>query len=127
MSKEGNIVAIAAFIIAGISLILSIWWRYDENKKWEVINVARIDVTNMYFVGWKEIDPSTARSIKWGFTPMSFSHIENRVHRNKMRLLDKLVLWNTTLNSKIEEAGSFLIRQESVKKGSSPKCSVISS
>ncbi len=105
-----------ALAVALASFIYSWWSNKDQNKKWEALNAARIDVTNMYFVGWTEIDVQTARSTDWGYSPMLFSHVANRVHSNKMRLLDKLILWDITSDSKIEEGGSNLTKEECLGK-----------
>lgn len=101
-------IAILAIGIAVASFVFSWWSRIDQNKKWDALNVARLDVTNLFFIGWTEIEAEKVKSIDWGYTPYWISHLEGRVHTSKGILLDKLVLWDNVANSKIKGSGSFL-------------------
>ncbi|NQU68317.1 MAG: hypothetical protein HQ510_10275 [Candidatus Marinimicrobia bacterium] len=109
-------IAIIAVLIALFNFAHMTWFKTDQNKKWRAINEPYIKITNMFWVGWLEIDRDKAKELDWGYSPYLISHLEGKVHQNKMRLYDKLVLWDDKGNIKIEEGGSELTVSECMRK-----------
>lgn len=109
-------IAVIAILIALFNLGHMLWFRGDQNKKWKAINEAYLNITDIFWIGWLEIDAEKAKKLDWGYNPYLISHLEGRVHKNNMWLYDKLVLWDIKSDSKIEDGGSSLTVSECRKK-----------
>ena len=100
-------VAILAVIISIINFIALSWFRWDQNRRWDEINIARVELSDVYFIAWEEMYKQTAISKSWGYKPSLFSVVKDHVHTDRFRLLEELVLWDNKLNKKIEGSNGF--------------------
>ncbi len=113
-SNPVNWVALGALIISIISLIYTYSSMLDQNKKWDTLNDAKIDLVDIYFFAWELITVSEANSIKWGWKPKLFTVVENQASTGNLKLLDKLIIIDKN-RDKIEGSGSYRTLAEAVK------------
>lgn len=105
-------VAILAVVISIINFIFLSQFRWDQNKRWDALNIARVELSEVYFIGWEEIDRQTAINRLWGYSPSVFSVVKNHVHTEKFLVLEELVLWDPIQNRKVTHSNGFHILSE---------------
>ena len=113
-SNPVNWVALGALIISIISLIYTYSSMLDQNKKWDALNDAKIDLVDIYFFAWELITVSESNSIKWDWKPNLFTVVENKASTGILKLLDKLIIVDKN-RIKIEGSGSYRTVAEAVK------------
>jgi len=100
-------IAILAVVISIIDFIFLSWFRWDQNRRWDALNIARVELSEVYFIAWEEIDRQTALTRQWGYSPSLFSIVKDHVHTDKFRTYEELVLWDPNHNIKIPHSNGF--------------------
>lgn len=100
-------IAILAVVISIMDFIFLSWFRWDQNRRWDELNIARVELSEVYFIAWNEIDRKTALSIQWGYSPSLISVVKDHIHTDKLYVLEELVLWDTNQNTKIPQSNGF--------------------
>jgi len=83
-------IAILAIVISIFDFIFLIWFRWDQNKRWDELNLARVELSNAYFIAWEEVDKQTVFSRDWGYNPSIHGVINENghVYTNKFRVFE---------------------------------------
>ena len=106
-------IAILAVTISVIDLIALSWFRWDQNRRWDALNIARVELSDVYLIAWEELDRNIAVNRNWGYQPMIFSVIKDHVHTDRFRVYEELVLWDPTRNVRIPGSNGFHTLDES--------------
>ncbi len=61
-------ISLFALIISIISLIWTFSSQWEQNRRWDALNLGKVELTDG-FIMWKEITREEAISMKWGYEP----------------------------------------------------------
>lgn len=86
-------ISLLALVVSIVSLIWTLANQWNQNKKWDALNLAKIEVSDQGFVIWKELSEEQIRLMKWGYEPTIFQHNENRVYTGRYHLLNSLAFF----------------------------------
>src|SRR5713101_4138207 len=86
--------ALLAVIVSVISLYATISNQAEQNRRWEALNLGRIDLTDESFTMFKELSKEELDASDWGYIPFAFPRLEGRVVTQRMQLPYELVLWD---------------------------------
>jgi len=99
-------IPLLAIVISIVNFVGLCWFRWNQNQKWTNLNRAVIDIKEVYFIGWEEIEREKAKQREWGYRPVLHSVVKDHVHTNKVRLYEQLLLWDNEKNEKIRRSNS---------------------
>ena len=106
-------VAISLIVIV-ISLGSLIWTfanQWEQNRRWNALNLGRVELTDVGFIIWKELSKEEALSANWGYKPILYSVVQERVHRGKYQLPYELILMDSN-NVRIPNSNGFFTLAE---------------
>lgn len=96
LSDSKNIISLIAIIISAMGTTISIYYTYssqqDQNRKWNTLNLARIELISEGFIVWKTISFEERTSIIWGYEQTIFSEMDGRKYTGRYEILNCLVL-----------------------------------
>lgn len=105
-------ISLLALLISIASLIWTLASQSEQNRRWDVLNLSRVELTDVGFIIWREVSKEEALSINWGHKPTLFAGIENRVYTGKYRLPYELVLVDSSTKNRITGSNGFFTLQE---------------
>ena len=117
ISDPKLIVAIFALLISIINYVTLSWYRWDQNKKWEALNIAKVELDEVYFIAWEEFDLNVALTRNWGYKPSIFSIVEDKVHKSKYRKYEELILWDLEKKARVDGSNGFHIVEQGIHEG----------
>src|SRR5437588_11294074 len=86
--------ALLAVIISVISLYATISNQAEQNRRWDALNLGRMDRTDESFTMFKELSKEDLDASDWGYIPFAFPRLEGKVMTERMQLPHELVLWD---------------------------------
>jgi len=98
------LIAGAAFIIAFLNHIRLNKYQKEQNKKWDYLNLAKIELLESKFFGWEEMSIQESKSRNWGYQPTLFKIVKEDIITDKVYVIDPLILWNEQDNMVIENS-----------------------
>jgi hypothetical protein len=88
-------VALIALIVASLALAHTIYYQYEQNRRWDALNMGRIDITDMGFVAFRTMTKDEILRTDWGFKPTFSYSVDDGVLSDKIKILFQAVLWDT--------------------------------
>jgi len=98
--------SVFAIFISAFSLFWTLANQWEQNRRWDMLNVGRVELTDVGFIIWKELSKEEALVTNWGYNPTLYSVVQDRVHRGKYQLPYELVLM-TLDGSRIPHSNGF--------------------
>ena len=68
------ILSLLAIIVSIVSLIWTLSNQWEQNRRWEEVNNANVEVKEMGFVRWKQMPKEEALSTDWGYNPVIYDN-----------------------------------------------------
>ena len=96
-----------AVIVSVISLYATISNQAEQNRRWEALNLGRIDLTDESFTMFKELSKEELGASNWGYIPFAFPRQEGRVMTERMQLPYELVLWDANNKRRLPLSNGF--------------------
>ena len=100
-------ISLFALLIAIATFIWAIFTNAEQNRRWDALNVGRIEIKDVGFIMWKEMSKEEAISKDWGYKPTIFSHAENRLHTGRYRIPYELILVEPKSKKRIPGSNGF--------------------
>ena len=91
-SDSKNVFSLIAILISLASFYYTYTSQREQNKRWDALNLARIELIEQGFLVWKELSEHDASSVNWGYEPTLVQLIEGRKYRGRYQLLNSLSL-----------------------------------
>lgn len=98
-------ISLVALAISILSLIWTLANQWNQNKRWDALNLAKIELEDEGFIIWKELSKEEVLSTKWGYEPTIFQNIEDRRYTDRYQLLNCLALLDLGTNSRVPNSG----------------------
>lgn len=95
------ILSLLAIFISLASLIWTLANQWEQNRRWDVLNIAAIELKEAKFHVYRELSKKEATSTNWGYSPLIYSSPDNW---DKYHILYFLQLRNSTDASLIPNA-----------------------
>jgi len=92
---------ILSLIALGISLISVIWTlanQFEQNRRWDSLNVAAVELKDVKFKVYRELTKKEAMTMNWGYSPLIYNSPDNW---DKYQMIYFLQLRNAGDNSLI--------------------------
>ena len=105
-------ISLFALLIAIGTSIWTIFTNAEQNRRWDALNVGRVEISNIRFMMWKELSREEATSTDWGYKPILFSHAENGLHTGKYRVPYELFLADPNSMERIPGSNGFFTISE---------------
>lgn len=83
--------ALAALLLAILSIILSIWTAREQRRQWRATALARVEVVDVGFVHWRTLALDVVRSTKWGYNAVLATQMKERVVTGEYLLMNRVV------------------------------------
>jgi hypothetical protein len=71
---------ILSLIAIGISLISFIWTlanQFEQNRRWDSLNIAAVELKDVKFKVYRELTRKEAMTMNWGYSPLIYSSPDN--------------------------------------------------
>lgn len=107
-------ISIAALIISLFGFVWTLFTNWDQNQKWEAINLGKLEISDVGFIMWKEFTREEATKINWGYNPTLFSYAEHRLHTGKYRIPYELILIDPSTLNKVKNCNGFFTISEGI-------------
>lgn len=82
-SDPKNAISLFALLISITSLIWTLASQWEQNRRWDAVNLGRVELTDVGFIIWREISKEEALSTNWGYKPTLYSAVQNRVYKGQ--------------------------------------------
>ncbi len=105
-------ISLFALLIAIATLIWTMFTNWEQNRRWDALNLGRVEIKDVGFIMWKEITKEEATSTDWGYKPTIFSHTENRIHTGKYRIPYELILVDPRTKKQLSGSNGFFTLAE---------------
>ncbi len=118
-----NAISLFALLISITSLIWTLASQWEQNRRWDALNLSRVELTDVGFIIWKEMSKEEALSTNWGYKPTLYSVVQNRIHQGKYQLPYELVLMDSDNKGIPDSHGFFTLveaQQEIARLGLKP-------
>jgi hypothetical protein len=90
--KPSNMLSIFSIIIS-VSVLLFTWYNSrDQNKKWNHLNLGKIDVISVKFTYFREIETKDFDSIQWGYPVQVITDPESKIMQNGKYIVQNTVV-----------------------------------
>lgn len=100
------VVSLIAIVISLGSLIWTLANQWEQNRRWDALNLGRVQLSDVGFIIWKELSKEEALSTNWGYKPTLYSVVQDRVHLGKYQMPYELVLMDSN-NVRIPNSNGF--------------------
>lgn len=107
--------ALLALLISVISLFWTVSNQLEQNRRWDSLNLGRVDLTEVNLTMFKEMSKQEVDSTDWGYIPFTFPRMEGRLVTQQVQIPYELILWDTTTNKRIPFSNGFFTIPESKK------------
>ena len=104
-------ISLIAILISLSSLIWTFANQWEQNSRWDALNLGRVELTDVGFIIWKELSKEEALSTNWGYNPTLYSVVQERVHTGKYQLPYELILMDSN-NVRIPNSNGFFTLTE---------------
>ena len=103
-------IPIVALIIAIGSLCFTFWVQYKQNIKWNELNLGKISMKKVGFVGFKKYALNEVNKIDWGYSPDFKAETidDGFLFTDDVRLNNVLVFVDKKNKKRIDTVNSFL-------------------
>ncbi len=106
------IISLVAILLSAISLLWTFISNREQNRRWDELNLCRVELVDASFIMWKEINLKEALLIDWGYQPILFPHVENGLLTGKVRIPYELLLINPATQKRIPNSNGFFTISE---------------
>ncbi|GEM_PF-5763693 len=96
---------ISIFLSAGFGAINYFYTRsvnQNQNERWDKLNIAEITLTDIGFLIQQKLSEQKAKQTNWGYKPLLFREIKDRVYTGYVQVPYALVLVRLPSNKSIE-------------------------
>lgn len=114
-TEPSVVISLFALFIAVATFVWTIFTNAEQNRRWDALNVGRVELKDVGFIMWKEMSKEEATSTDWGYKPTIFSHAENRLHTGRYRIPYELVLVDPKSKKRIPGSHGFFTISEARK------------
>lgn len=70
------IISILALLISIASLIWTLANQWEQNRRWEQLNNANLNLKEVRMINWKEVTSGEAHNTNWGYKPLIYAKEE---------------------------------------------------
>lgn len=93
--------SIAAFVVAMVSLLISLRSDAREQKQWMLLNTPRLRIANAGFVPWLTMSNDSARTTDWAYNAFLVPEVdENRITTGRTNIVSRLMIQNDSSSRK---------------------------
>lgn len=84
-------ISIFALLVSIGSLIWTLFNQYEQNRRWDELNKARVELDDVGLLMWKEMSRDDAFKTDWGYNPEPINHIDGWLVTDRVRLPFELI------------------------------------
>lgn len=107
--------ALLALLISGISLFWTVSYQLEQNRRWDSLNLGRVDLMEVNLTMFKEMSKQEVDSTDWGYLPFTFPRMEGRLITQHVQIPYELVLWDKATNKRVPFSNGVFTISESKK------------
>lgn len=100
-SDPKTAISLLLIVIAILSLIWTLANQWKQNKRWDALNLARIELEDEGFIIWKEMSKEEILSTKWGYEPSIFQNIEERRYIQRYQMINCLAILDLNTRERV--------------------------
>lgn len=104
-SDPKTAISVLALIIAILSFIWTLANQWKQNKRWDSLNLARIELEDEGFIIWKEMSKEEVLSTNWGYEPTIFQNIEERRYVGRYQVISCLAILDLNTRDRVPNSG----------------------
>lgn len=64
------VISILALLVSIISVIWTLANQFDQNRRWDALNIAKVEFKEAKFYIWREMTKEEALKTQWGYEPL---------------------------------------------------------
>lgn len=110
--SHSNLFGLVASVCGIVSLMFSFYFNNLQDKKWDSLNQARIDVTDCKFIAFAEMDYNTISSKEWLGKHSAYHIIDNGLATQKYRIYNHICFWDKLKGSQIHGTKLMLTKED---------------
>ena len=100
-SDPKTAISLLALVIAIFSFIWTLANQWKQNKRWDALNLARIELEDEGFIVWKEMSNEEVLATKWGYEPTIFQNIEERRYVQRYQMINCLAILDLNTRDRV--------------------------
>jgi hypothetical protein len=108
-------ISIFALLVSMASLFWTLMNQWDQNKRWDAINLGDLDLKDIRITGWKSVSDEEFKTTNWGYTAAFYPIMENSVASGRLMIPFNLILVKKGTKSRIDGSNYFFTVDEGYK------------